>query len=289
MGKRGPKPVEMGLLLMWEFEWYKALHVLRDGAPLPSSRAMLAPPLHISPKQIRLWIERLRGMDVDEYLRINGLACEKISGERGLNPSRLVQPGDKEMQRWWARSQKENEIAELENYLNPKRVPLQAERRELWANLVRARRLPVLKKICEQWASLPDVRAWGLTCYPDHILANSQEFVRMKRDPRFPKLDSPAIDESRLECMARGMAGILADVSPMTGIEKLRNMKHTRGGPLWSKEPSGREYCNCWHCGIARSRPAYGWSADAWWNGMALFMELAGINENRKQRDGGQR
>ena len=287
MGKRGPRPVEMGLLNVWEFEWYKALHVLRDGTPLPGNRAILAPPLHISPKQIRLWIERLRGMDVDEYLRINGLACERIAGERDV-PSGPVQSQDKEMQRWWGRSQKDSEIAELESYLNPKRIPLQAEHRELWASLVRARTLPVLKKVCEQWASLPDVRAWGLTCYPDHILANAQEFFRMKRDSRFPKLDSPSTDESRLEYMARGMAGILADVSPMTGIEKLRNMKHTRGGPLWSKEPGGQEYCNCWRCGIARSRPAYKWSAEAWWNGMALFMELAGVKGNPKQRDGGQ-
>ena len=277
MGKRGPKAVDMALLNVWEFEWYKALHVLRDGTPLPGSLAMLAPPLHISPKQIRLWIERLKGMDEDEFLRINGLVCERISGERDLKPQTPIQSGGQEMQRWWARSEKESEIAELEKYLNPRRIPLQAERRVLWASLVQARTLPVLKKACEQWASLPDVRGWGLTPFPDHILANAREFFRMKRDPRFPKLDSPARDESRLEYMARGMAGILASVSPMTGIERLRNMVHTRGGPLWKKEPGGLEYCNCWRCGIARSRPAYRLSAEAWWNGMALFMDLAGV------------
>ena len=277
MSKRGPKPVDIGLLNVWEFEWYKAFHVLRDGTPLPGSLAMVGPPLHISTKQIRLWIERLKGMDEDEFLRINRLTCERISGENDLNPNTPVQSEGQEMQRFWARSEKESEIAELEKYLNPKRIPMQAERRELWTNLVRARTLPVLKKVCEQWASLPDVRAKGLTSYPDHILANAREFFRMKRDPRFPKLDSPAMDESRLEYVARGMAGILADVSPMTGIERLRNMVHMQGGPLWKKEPGGLEYCNCWRCGIARSRPAYRWSAEAWWNGMAFFMDLAGV------------
>jgi hypothetical protein len=137
----------------------------------------------------------------------------------------------------------------------------------------------VLEKVCEQWASLRDVRAQGLGVFPNHVLANAREFLRMKRDRRFPKSNSPAVDESRLEYLARGMAGILAHVSPMTGIERLRNMKHTRGGPLWKTDPDGREYCNCWRCGLGRSRPAYKFSAEAWWNGVALFMEVAGIKK----------
>jgi len=36
MGKRGPKPVEYGLLNVWEFEFYKAFHLLRDGYALPA-------------------------------------------------------------------------------------------------------------------------------------------------------------------------------------------------------------------------------------------------------------
>ena len=34
MGKRGPKPVDMRKLNVWEFEWYKALHLPRDGTQL---------------------------------------------------------------------------------------------------------------------------------------------------------------------------------------------------------------------------------------------------------------
>jgi hypothetical protein len=78
-----------------------------------------------------------------------------------------------------------------------------------------------------------------------------------------------------LEYLARGMAGIMANVSPMTAIERLRNMKHTEGGPLWKEEPNERKYCNCWRCGIDRSRPAYRVSAEAWWNGMRRFMQVA--------------
>src|SRR5450755_3383723 len=35
MGKRGPKPPDYGLLSVWEFEFYKAFHLLRDGYALP--------------------------------------------------------------------------------------------------------------------------------------------------------------------------------------------------------------------------------------------------------------
>jgi hypothetical protein len=45
--------------------------------------------------------------------------------------------------------------------------------------------------------------------------------------------------------LARGMAGVMADVSPMTGIERLRNMKHRRGGPFWSQR---EQRCGCWRC-----------------------------------------
>jgi hypothetical protein len=292
MGKRGPKPVDMGLLNVWEFEWYKAFHVLRDGSSLPGTQAVYAPPLHVSRKQIRSWVEQLRGIDEDEYLRINELTIEKISGKKDetLNPTN---ESDLSVQRSWASGQKQSEIAELDRYLNPSKIPLEAERRQLWNALWRAQTLPVLKNVCDQWASLRDVRAQGLVVFPNHILANAREFLRMKKDKRFPKSDSPAVDESRLEYLARGMAGIMANVSPMTGIERLRNMRHTKGGPLCRgvKLPDGsfargKESCQCWRCGLDRSRPAYKASSEAWWNGMALFMEIAELKQTSGVRRG---
>ena len=166
----------------------------------------------------------------------------------------------------------------------PRKIPADRERRDIWAALCRARTLESLEQTCEQWASLIDVRGQGLTPFPEHVRANAQEFFRMKRDRRFPKSNSPVFDESRLEYLARGMAGILAGVSPMTAIEKLRNMKHGEGGPLWKQEPGGHWYCNCWRCGMKRSRPAFKWSAEAWWNGLALFMEIAEKNRAKKEK-----
>ena len=186
---------------------------------------------------------------------------------------------------------KQSEIMELEKYLNPSKIPLAAERRQLWNALYRVQTLSALRNVCEEWASLRDVRAQGLVVFPNHILANANEFLRMKKDERFPKSDSPAVDESRLEYLARGMAGILTDVSPMTGVERLRNMKHTEGGPLWRGVKlqdggfaKGSECCQCWRCGLDRSRPAYKASSEAWWNGMALFMEIAESNRIRRAK-----
>jgi len=193
-----------------------------------------------------------------------------------------VNEADSLRRREWARAQKEEEIAELKRYLNPQRIFAEAERRTIWAALCRARTAPALKQVCEQWANLPDVRRWGLVCFPQHVLVNAPEFLRMKhKKSRFPTSDSATFDESRLEYLARGMAGVMTGVSPMTGIQLLRTMKHTEGGPLWKKEPGGRGYCNCWRCGLKRSRPAHRWSAEAWWNGIELFMAIA---KERKKR-----
>src|SRR5271167_1476094 len=91
MRKRGPEPVDLGLLNVWEFEWYKAFHILRDGYALPGTQAVYAPPLDISRKQIRSWIEQLRKMNEDEYLRINNLTIEKIFGKKEQTPKAAIE------------------------------------------------------------------------------------------------------------------------------------------------------------------------------------------------------
>jgi len=280
MGRRGPKAVDIGLLNCWEYEWYKAFHVLRDGRALPGGLAVFAPPLDNTRRQIRSWVERLKNMDEDEYLRINRLTCARIAGKAD-EASEATDEVSLSAAREWARGQRLDEIAELERYLDPKKIPEEAERRNLWKALWQAKNLSALQKACDQWANLRDVRAQGMSAFPNHILANAGEFLRMKADFRFPKSPSPAVDESRLEYLARGMAGILSNLSPMTGIERLRNVKHTQGGQLWKKDIDGREYCNCWRCEQKRTRSAYKLSAVGWWNGVALFMEIA---ETKKQK-----
>ncbi len=264
-----------------------ALHVLRDGTPFPTWPSVVAPPMGISKAQIQSWIQRLRGMSDDEFLEINRRTCERISGKPEPHDPR-VEP---EVHRQWASREKEEEIAELERYLHPRKIVAEAEHKEIWNSLWRAKRLSALKKACEVWAGLPDVRRdWRWGGYPKYVLDYGKKFfLKTKwRDPRFPKSDTVRLDESRIEYLARGMAGIQAGVSPTTGIERLRNMSHSTGGPLWRKEGGGREYCGCWRCGIKLSTPAHRWGVEAWWNGVALFMKLAGV-KGPKRQDGGKR
>ena len=74
----------------------------------------------------------------------------------------------------------------------------------------------------------------------------------MKRNRRFPR--SSYADESRLEYLARGMAGVMMEVSPMTAMERLRNMKHTVGAPMWNET---EKWCGCWRCRLQRSHALY--------------------------------
>src|SRR5258708_6005916 len=68
MGKRGPKPVNMGLLNVWEFEFYKAFHLLRDSIALPA--ANLPPPSGFSRSELRAILTRMKSMSAAEYWRV---------------------------------------------------------------------------------------------------------------------------------------------------------------------------------------------------------------------------
>jgi len=246
VGKRGPKPVDMGTLNAWEFEWYKALHLLRDGMQLPEKLRWDAPPTW-KPREAEAQIKALTELDTKEIwdemekqqqrrLRRPISEAERVhlhvKAEIGLQ--RLI----------------DDEIVRLKQFLRAKHIlRSRTERRAIWTALTEARNSTAVQQACHRWERLADVRAAGFTPYPVHVSANAQVFLRMKRDRRFPR--SPYADTSRLEYMARGMAGVMVGVSPMTSIERLRNMKHAAGGPLWS---DADKYCRCWRCETTRYR-----------------------------------
>ena len=96
MGKRGPKPANMGLLSTWEFEFFKAFHLLRDGTQLPMKQD---PPTGLTKAETRTFIEQLRRMSPNEYL----LTTRRLAvyfGERGEDLQT----------RWSAGGQRSNEI-----------------------------------------------------------------------------------------------------------------------------------------------------------------------------------
>jgi hypothetical protein len=260
MRRRGRKPVDLRLLTLWEFEWYKAFHLLRDGAQLPSDPAFII----VNDREARAQLQWWKNASLKEIL--GGMQPgtpppfdELPEGEREKAKTRWT------LTEWtwlkkWAELNRQAEIAALEHWLKPRETSALAKRRQIWETLAE-RNSPAIaiEQACGEWERLPDVRTGGFTCFADHILANIEEFRRMKRDLRFP---GPDADDSRLEYLARGMAGIMIGKSPMTAIARLRLMKHELGGPLWDE---AEKRCRCWRCHIKASRH--------YWKALKRFQE----------------
>jgi len=218
------------------------LHYLRDGVELPYSHF----------EKLR-WVDRRLSKERLEELKeftARDYLCAIVS-KSFSSPEEtreiMENPANLEL----AEKERLLEITQLERQLQPKKILALAERRKIWKDLWQARTPSSLQKACGEWAILRDVRSAGLTCWPSHILANSREFLRMKKQgrTRFP-YSGYANDDSRLEYLARGMAGVLAGISPITAIERLRNMKHDARGPLWNEK---EKRCDCWRCETKRS------------------------------------
>jgi hypothetical protein len=269
MGLRGPQPVAIGLLTTWEFEFYKAFRSLRDGTPLPANSS---PPIGLSRQELRSFIGQLKQMTPQHYW----LTTQRLTAEMGHPVNRARPPMKIDL--WWAERQKEDEIRSLQRELNPLGIEASDRRRKVWDDLVEADTYAAVRKACGRWAQLSDVRRSGTTSFPRHIVRNAASFLSMKHNARFPR--STYGDDARVDYLARGMAGVMCSVSPMTGIERLRNMKHDRSGPLWVTNegdcllPEREQRCGCWRCNVERSSKFTQFHA-AYENGLKVFMELS--------------
>lgn len=253
MGKRGPKPVEMGTLNVWEFEWYKALHLLRDGNQLPSDPAFERVNRREAEAQLTYWKNAKPEEILGDMFRLDSPPFDELtSTQERVRAKKQWVERERQHLREWAELERQSQIASLERQLRPRTIYAQAERREIWRALVRARTVMAVQQACQRWESLADVRGLGFTCFAAHTSTNAKEFLEMRKNVRFPQSDYA--DESRLEYIARGMAGVMVGKSPMTAIERLRNMKHRPGGALWSDEEN---ICKCWRCENQRWRDLY--------------------------------
>lgn len=270
MGKRGPKPLDIGLLSTWEFQFYKAFHLLRDGTPLPQKQVSLT---GLSRDEVSSFLEQLKRMSSEQYW----LTTRRFAVEMGEEVD--VKKPPVWMERWWAEQERAQEIYWLARTLNPPPIRAAVARRKIWNDLVRADTYAALRKACGRWAQLPDVRRAGLSQFSRQVLRNASQFFNMKRNQRFPR--SSYGDNARLEYLARGMAGVVCGLSPMTAIERLRNMKHDRSGPLWVTRhanyslPENEQYCGCWRCSMKRSNQLGVITQTSYDNGLRLFVELA--------------
>jgi len=259
---RGRKPLDLGLLCTLECELYKAFHLLRDGTQLPADPNFVAANERATREGLRWWKKAsLKEILGDMQPGTPPPFDEVPEGEREKAKKHW------EMREWrwlkdFAEQQRKAEIAALERWLKPRESPARAGRRENWETLADPdASIEAIEHSCQEWKILPDVRAQGLGVFADHVLVNMEEFRRMKRDQRYP---GPDADDSRMEHLARGMAGVMVGASPITAIQRLRLMKHDSGGPLWvekeswidtnSKRIEAPPHCRCWRCSLKRSR-----------------------------------
>jgi hypothetical protein len=261
--RRGRKPLQIGLLSTWEFEWYKALHLFRDGTQLPPDPNSVAANELSTREELRWW----KNASLKEILGDMQPGTPPPFDELLSDSEREKAKKQWEMTEWkwlkdFAEQRREAEIATLERWLKPKETPAQAERRKNWETFSDpGASNKAVEHSCQEWKKLSDVRAQGLSVFADHILANIEEFQRIKQDQRYP---GRYADESRLEHLARGMSGIMVGASPITAIQRLRLMKHEPGGPLWVEKENWVDYngksnevpahCRCWRCSLKRSR-----------------------------------
>jgi hypothetical protein len=278
MGRRGPK-LDYGLLSVWEFEFYKAFHMLRDGNALPVRQRL--PVSGLSRSEASSFLTTLRQMSGDDYY----LATRKLARECGVTLNLEKPPIPIDL--FWAENQRDEEIAWLKGLVKPKQRIGERAGVKVWRDLLRAETYADIRKVCGRWSRLPQVIGAGLTPFPDHVRTNAAQFLAMKQHKRFPKSDYG--DDSRIEFLARGMAGVMVDKSPFTGIERLRNMKHSFGGPFWTERegtqplPRNRQYCNCWRCGIDRGNELTKVMQTPYDNGFRALMDIAAKTKAPKE------
>jgi hypothetical protein len=231
------------------------------------------PPSGLTKHELRSFIAQLKGMAPEHYW----LTTKRLAAEMG-NRVTLPRPPS-EMDRIWAKQERDDEVRSLQRELNSPDIEAQERRRKIWDDLVKADSFAALRKACGRWTQLPDVRRAGTTSFPKHIMENAAQFLSLKRNLRFPR--STYGDDSRIEYLSRGMAGVLAGKSPMTGVERLRNMKHTRGGPFWVIRqgdyllPENEQYCGCWRCRKDAWSNINKLTQTGYENGIRYFIELS--------------
>jgi hypothetical protein len=189
MTRRGPKPTDFGSLNFWDFEFYKAFHLLRDGTSLPSR---YAPPSGLSVKETRQFIDLLTHMTAADYY----LTTRRVAIEFGENVNLNRRPTRPDI--WCAENRRTDELYWLRRELSPRRIEAQPARRKIWNDLVYANTYASLRKACGRWARLPDVRGAGLVCFPGHIISNAAAFLSMKQNQRPCRSSGASISRTSL-------------------------------------------------------------------------------------------
>jgi hypothetical protein len=152
-------------------------------------------------------------------------------------------------------------IDELSNLKNAKK---RFESYRVWEALWQADTGSEVLQACGRWNKLP--RRYRDELISGVVSKHCDVFVKMKDDVRFPR--SKWADDARISYLAKGTAGLLMGISPLTAIERLRKITHKRGHPLFLKPQTpdllrelhrgqreeGKAMCMCWRCALKRKR-----------------------------------
>lgn len=190
MGRRGPHPVSIHLLRLWEWQWFWVFRGLRYGAP---SRLVVR-------------------MDYLQYPD-----KPRISGYRELDEER--------QKAWRVTTEKASRAYYRKDPLKdvPTR-PLPSEK-TLWDSLMRARTIPQVRATCAKSRSWLNPE-WQGKVFVQKLHQHADQFLLAKRDLRYPRSNRPSSDDRRILFFARAMAGITLGRSPNTAIRMLGATRH---------------------------------------------------------------
>ena len=231
---------------MWDRQWFMIFHDLRDGTSLPIRP--LARWFKYQEADVSRRLRQLEKMDVVQYWA--DFLSQEPSRPRHpkWEPPRLTEY-ERQVERLHS-----DEITWLKQNFDRKRIEARSQGLKVWSALWRAHTIPALADACKRWIVFHDLRSGGDPLgpgphirYPVQVLDHVKQFLAMKKDRRFPR--SEHADDARLDYLSRGMAGLHIGISPLTAIERLRNLKHGPGGLLWNESD-----CSCWRCFLLKDR-----------------------------------
>jgi hypothetical protein len=265
MSKRGRKPINLWHLDQLDGLCYRGFHRLCKGIHLPVTEAEARRMLASETVE-----ERIQQSLHDEAKRktLKRFWSEEAPPEWQADLDRAADYRAEYLatRDAWAHQSRERQrdllslIKELGDQPKNKKARLASFR--AWEALWQADAADAVQEACAAWDRLP--ARYRDPLVSEVVAKHSEEFVRMKDDSRFPR--SPWADEARISYLAKGTAGLMLGVSPLTAIERLRKFTHKRGHPLYVKvrpgdlrlgrlsSPSTQALCHCWRCLFSRKR-----------------------------------
>ena len=252
MAPSGRKPIDLQRLDHGDRQWFMAFHELREGLSLPI-------------RPLERWftyegdgaaqrVRQLERMNVAKYW------ADFLSHDPPRSRRADWEPPPLAAHRAQVERLQKEELAWLKQRFEPERILARSRGLKIWDALWRARTIPTLADACKRWIGLHHEEDWdhesllppGRNVYPVRILDHAKQFLAMERDRRFPR--SEHANNSRRDYLARGMAGLDLGLSPLTAIERLRNLKHGPGGPLWYDHA---HRCSCWRCLLLKEQDTF--------------------------------